>query len=339
MPEPEDGHRRSEPSGRPPSGGGGAGGGRSAQRGAGRRDGDAGGARGALGRSPRGAQDARRAGGSGTAPRRSGEGGTTRERRGDGPARERRAPDPGLPDEVTGEELDRTVRRALVSLSDEGAVATARHLVMAGRLLDDDPEAAYAHASAARRRAPRLAETREALGLAAYASGRYAEALAELRAARRISGSAEHLPIMADCERGLGRPERALELAGDPAVSRLERAGQVEMRIVAAGARRDLGQVEAAVVALRDSELTARPARPETVRLRFAYADALLAAGRAEEAAEWFARAAEDDSWGETAAAERLAELQGVDPPSSIEVLDVLSEDDDGDAPAEARRD
>ncbi len=86
-----------------------------------------------------------------------------------------------MPEDVTGAELDRDVRRALSSLGDFTAKEVARHLVMVGRLLDDDPEAAWQHALAARARAARIGVVREAAGLAAYHAGHYAEALAELR--------------------------------------------------------------------------------------------------------------------------------------------------------------
>jgi tetratricopeptide (TPR) repeat protein len=187
-----------------------------------------------------------------------------------------------------------------------------RHLVMVGRLLSVDPETAYAHAMAAQRRAGRVAIVREAVGVAAYHAGLWAEALAELRAARRMSGSSHQLPLMADAERGLGRPERALELAAGPEVAELSNAERVELAIVVSGARRDLGQLEAAVLALQLPELTASGTHAFTPRLRYAYADALLAAGRVDEAVAWFADAAESDEDGETDAEERLAELQGL---------------------------
>jgi tetratricopeptide (TPR) repeat protein len=186
------------------------------------------------------------------------------------------------------------------------------HLVMAGRLVDEDPEKAYAHARAAQRLAPRLAATREALGLAAYLSDRYAEALSELRAARRITGSNHQWAVMADCERGLGRPEKALEMAQAPEAKELDKATQIELRIVAAGARRDLGQPDAAVVLLQGADLTPAQPEPWTARLRYAYAEALLDSDREEEAREWFARASEVDPEGLTGAGERLAELDGL---------------------------
>jgi tetratricopeptide (TPR) repeat protein len=239
------------------------------------------------------------------------------------PARTDRPRDPEIDDEVTGRELDHAVREELRTLPGQIAGAVSRHLVMAGRLLDEDPELAYQHTLAARRRAARVGVVREAVGVAAYTSGRYAEALSELRAARRIIGSPEYLPMMADCERGLGRPRRALDLASDPAVEDLDTAGRVEMLIVAAGARRDLGELDAAVVSLQVPELRSRGSGGWVARLRYAYADALLAAGREDEARRWFVRAADADVDAETDAAERAAALDGI----------LLVEDDEEPAP------
>ncbi len=209
-------------------------------------------------------------------------------------------------------ELDRDVRKELLSLSRETADLVARHLVMAGRLMDDDPLAALPHARAARALAGRIGAVREAAGLVAYASGEWSESLSELRAARRITGAPDHLPVMADCERALGRPERALLVAEDPQVSGLSPAARVEMLIVVSGARRDLGQADAAVVTLQVSALDARPLRPWTARLRYAYADALLEAGREDEARDWFARTVDADDDGQTDAEERLLALDGI---------------------------
>lgn len=206
---------------------------------------------------------------------------------------------------MTGDELDDEILAELKVLGG-GSRVVARHLVMAGTLLDEDPEIAYRHAMAAHRRATRLAVVREAAGLAAYAAGHYSEALAELRAVRRMTGDARHLSMMADCERGMGRPRRALELATDPAVDALPAADRIETLIVAAGARRDLGELDAAVVSLQVPELKARSDSFWSLRLRYAYADALEAAGRRQEARSWFARVAEADHAGETDAAVRV---------------------------------
>ena len=157
-----------------------------------------------------------------------------------------------------------------------------------------------------------MAVIREAVGVAAYAAGEYATALTELRAAARISGSTEYLPMMADCERGLGRPERALALAASADASTLDRDGKVELLIVAAGARRDLGQPEAAVLTLQVPALRSRARGEWLARLRYAYADALLEVGRTDEARSWFAQAAVVDPEGITDAAERLDEVEGI---------------------------
>ncbi|MFD8937838.1 hypothetical protein ACFV0R_21745 [Streptomyces sp. NPDC059578] len=229
-----------------------------------------------------------------------------------------------IPEDVTGEEIDKDVRQELQSLPKTLADDVARNLVMVARLIDEDPEAAYAYSRIALRLASRVAAVREAAGFAAYASQKYTEALAEFRAARRMTGNVELWPLMADCERGLGRPEKALDMAGAPEVQKLDKAGQVEMRLVAAGARRDLGQLDAAIVTLQSPELASHSVQPWTARLRYAYADALLSAGREDEAREWFAKAVESDKDGTTDASDRLAELDGVE---FVDALDESAED------------
>jgi hypothetical protein len=117
--------------------------------------------------------------------------------------------------------------------------------------------------------------------------------------------------VLADCERALGRPERAIDLFRTAERDKLGREDAIELLIVAAGARADLGQHEAAVAMLQVRELTSGDDE-WAARLRYAYADSLLAGGRSEEAREWFARAAEVDEDSVTDAAERLLELDGV---------------------------
>jgi hypothetical protein len=220
-----------------------------------------------------------------------------------------RALEPPLPDDVDPRDLDREVRRELQSLPPTLARKVAAHLVAAGHLLDTEPERAHAHAAYAKRLASRVAAVREAAGITAYRVGRYADALADLRAARRMTGRPDHLPVMADCERGLARPERALALARDPQVDLLAPAEAAELRIVVSGARRDLGEYGAAVAVFDDEDIHPRSAAPWTVRVWYAYAEALLAAGRREQARRYFAAATQIDEEGETDAAERLADL------------------------------
>ena len=217
---------------------------------------------------------------------------------------------PEPPRESLPRELDRSVAAQLKGLPEKLAARVARHLVAAGRLIDTDPKTAYQHTLAARARAARIAVVREACGEAAYHAGEYAEALSELRAAKRMNGNNEYLPVMADCERALGRPEKALDLARNPAVVNLEDALKAEMTIVEAGARRDLGQIDAALRTLEAAPLRTRSRADWVARLRYTYADTLAAAGRTAEAIEWFHRTVGVDGNEITDAAERAAELE-----------------------------
>lgn len=217
---------------------------------------------------------------------------------------------PPLPPEITGRELDRSVLAQLKGLPEKLAQRVARHLAAAGMMIDSDPKTAYEHTLAARARAARLAVVREACGEAAYAAGEYQEALSELRAAKRMNGATAYLPIMADCERALGRPERALELAKSPAVVNFEPAAKAEMTIVEAGARRDMGALDAALRTLEHAPLNSKSRAAWVVRLRYAYADTLLAAGRHQEALEWFHRTEAIDGDEITDAGARAAEVE-----------------------------
>jgi tetratricopeptide (TPR) repeat protein len=236
-----------------------------------------------------------------------------------------RLPEPAIPDDVTGFELDRSVKNQLRTLSKENAVGVGQHLVMVATYLDTDIEAAQAHAETAVRRAGRVPAAREALGLVHYRKGEWAKALSEFRTARRLSGSSHMLPFMVDAERGLGRPERALDLAASPEAATLAQAERIELAIVVSGIRRDLGQYEAAAVGLQLPQLRADSREPWAPRLFYAYADALLAKGDEAGALTWFGHAANADLEGETDAAERLSELDG------LVLVDLLEDDEDED--------
>ncbi len=188
-------------------------------------------------------------------------------------------------------------------------------LIMAGRLIEEDPEQAYAFADAARRRAARLPIVREAAAETAYAAGKWEVALSEFRAIRRMSGNHDVLPAMADCERALGKPQAALKLSKEAKELPLEPAQKIEMIIVEAGARRDLGQDAEAARLLRASLDSLQPTertRNAIARLRYAYADVLADRGDEAPALEWFAAAADLDREGLTDAAERRDALDGV---------------------------
>ncbi|GAA4822339.1 tetratricopeptide repeat protein [Nocardioides caeni] len=217
---------------------------------------------------------------------------------------------PPLPDDITGAELSASARAQLKGLPEKLAARVARHLAAAGALIDEDAEVAYQHTLAAKARASRLAVVREAVGETAYAAGHYAEALAELRAAKRMNGATAYLPIMADCHRALGNPTRALELAKSPSVARFEASAKAEMTIVEAGARRDLGQLDAALRTLEVAPLNSKSREEWVVRLRYAYADTLEEAGRTNDALKWFHKTNAIDAEEATDAAERAEALE-----------------------------
>ncbi len=217
---------------------------------------------------------------------------------------------PEIPEEITGKELDRSIQAQLASLPDKLAQRVARHLVAAGMLIDSEPRTAYEHTLAARARASRLAVVREAVGEAAYAAGEYAEALAELRAAKRMNGAQDYVAIMADCERALGRPDRALALVRNAPRDKLAPALLAELTIVEAGARRDRGETDAALRTLESSHLLSKSREPWVARLRYAYADALADAGRKTDALTWFHRTEAVDVERATDAVARAASLE-----------------------------
>ena len=236
--------------------------------------------------------------------------------------------EPATPEGLELSGLPRGVRAELRGLPPELADIVGAHLVMAGRLLDTDPERAFEHAEAAKRRASRLPVVREAAATTAYAAGRFADALQEYRVLRRMTGSDELFALMADCERGVGRPQAALKLVQEGLATQPAVAERVELRLVEAGARADLGQSDEARRLLRnDIELIgARGPRSARARLRFLYADLLQAAGDTEGALAWFEAAARLDPEDATGAQERINALHGL----TIEFDETDETDDDG---------
>lgn len=267
----------------------------------------------------------------GDGPRRGGAprtgGGPASERR-PRPARERestderddvpRHNDPAVDADALPGELDRAAWRELKALTKENAEWVAGHLVMASRVIDEDPERAHEHALSAARRAGRIPVVRETVGITAYLTGDFALALRELRTYRRLSGSNDQLPLMVDCERGLGRPDRALELAADVAKSSLPIPVQVELAIARSGARLDMGSPELALAELEISQLTPDTAYSFSPALFDSYAVVLSELGRDEEAMLWGERA--------NRAAAALAEASGEVDEESIVVIEMDEE-------------
>jgi hypothetical protein len=229
--------------------------------------------------------------------------------------------DPYLPEEVKDKDLDRIARNELKTLTPENQEFVAKHLVMAARLIDDDPALAHRHAESASRRGGRIGIVRESLAITAYAVGDYALALRELRTYRRITGRDDQLPMMVDSERGLGRPERALELARSVQRSTLAPAVQVELAIAMSGARLDLGQLDAALLELEIPQLDRTTAYSWSPGLFDAYATVLEDLGRADEAEEWYAAA--------DAAVAALQQGGDEDDDEIIEIIDMSDPLDD----------
>ncbi|WP_094288696.1 tetratricopeptide repeat protein [Mycobacterium lehmannii] len=225
------------------------------------------------------------------------------------PDESRQPPGPPMPEGIEPRQLAPDVRGELTTLDRSTADFVARHLVAAGQLIDDDPQTALEHARAARNRAARIPAVREAVGIAAYHCGDWAQALAELRAARRMGSKSSLLALIADCERGVGRPERAIELARSPEAAQLTGDDADELKIVVAGARSDLGQHEQALALLSTPQLDPSRKGQTAARLFYVYAETLLALGRNEDALQWFINAAAADLEGVTDAEERITEL------------------------------
>jgi hypothetical protein len=229
-----------------------------------------------------------------------------------------------VPEGIEARDLDRGARAALKTLTKENADRVAQHLVAASQLLESDPQLAHRHALAAARRAGRIAVVRETLAITAYETGDFALALRELRTYRRISGSNDQLPLMVDSERGIGRPDKALELGRTVDRDELPAAVQVGLAIAMSGARLDLGQSELALAELEIPQLDPDRAFSYSPALFMAYAEVLEDLGRHAEAAQWRARA------------ERADDALGATEHEVFEVFELEEIDDDADAHPDA---
>ena len=213
----------------------------------------------------------------------------------DRPASADKPKSPLIPHEIQPEDLDMGVRVQLKTLSAENAEMTARHLAMVAYLAEQDPELAHRHAQAAASRAGRIPVVRETVGITAYFVEDWALSLRELLAHRRMTNSNDHVPMMIDCERGLGRPQRGLELGRTIDRAALSAEVRVSLAIAMSGARLDLGQNETALVELEIKELNPNSVFDYSPRLFWAYADTLEVLGREADAAKWADLAARAD--------------------------------------------
>ncbi|MEA5154524.1 hypothetical protein [Raineyella sp.] len=240
-----------------------------------------------------------------------------------------------MPTDADLSRLPRQVRAELRSLSADAAEFVSAHLVAAGDLIDDDPALALRHAQAAKRRGARLPLVREAVAETAYAAEDFAVALTEYRALRRLTGDSAYLPVMADCERALGRPEEALRLVREAKLVEMTQRSRVELVIIEAGSREDLGQAKEGLRVLRSflGHLSKEVPHEAHARLAYAYAAMLLRHDQPEEAREWFAIADELDTARELDAVDQIELLDGIDLEFDFEDED---EDEDVERQSEA---
>ena len=194
---------------------------------------------------------------------------------------------PPIPDEITSADLPTPLRVQLKTLTEENAEQVARHLAMVRFLIDQDPELALQHAKTAASRAGRIAFIRETLGVTAYTAGDFGLALRELLAHRRATGSQDQLPLIVDSERGLGRPQKALEEGRSVDRNSLEPSVRVNLAIAMSGARLDLNQNDLALAELEIRELDPTRVFDYSVPLFWAYSDTLEVLGRGDEAKRW----------------------------------------------------
>ena len=179
----------------------------------------------------------------------------------------------------------------------------------AAAFMADDLDEAIRLGEQAKHLALRSGAVREFLGQAYYGAGKWSEAGRELAAFRRLSGSTEQNPLLADAYRAMGKPEKAIELCGEVDARSATRPVFFEAAIVAAGALADLGRLDEAIARLEALDL--RPPVVEThhVRAWYALGDLLERRGRFTQAREYFeAVAAADDEM--TDAVERAARLR-----------------------------
>lgn len=208
------------------------------------------------------------------------------------------------PDEIFELELEPDLMKELESYG--GRTETlAKHLLSVQVLAEADPEMAYQHAARLRERIPRAALARQTACIAAYRSGRFKEAIKDESAYRRLSGKYDLVPIAADSARGLEDPTRALAVVSEFDGENLDGDTRTELYIVAAGARRDLDDTQAARVFLQKAVRSAKSPMA-SARARFALGELLAATGDTDEARKWLQSAAEIDEdaiWTEAASA------------------------------------
>lgn len=200
------------------------------------------------------------------------------------PYTDRRHDEPIMPPGLSYSMLSKDDKLRLRGLSKEHSENIGLHILAAYELEEEEPQRALAHARWVARQASRIDLARETLALIAYRQGKYRLAVREFRTAMRMNGFPDYMPFIADCERGLGNPEKAIEIAKSPEASRLTGESKAEMLLVYAGALADLQKWNNAI-GVADMLLRAK-GMPGEYRMRAAQAEQyfLEQAGRTKDA-------------------------------------------------------
>lgn len=156
------------------------------------------------------------------------------------PYTHRRPGEPKMPKSIEWSMLSTDDRERLRGLSKEHAENIGLHILAAYTLEERDPELALEHAKWVAHQASRIDFARETLAFVAYRQGDYKLALREFRTAFRMNGFLDYLPFIADCERGMGEPKKAIETAMSDDAKYLRGESKAEMFLVYAGALGDL---------------------------------------------------------------------------------------------------
>ena len=156
------------------------------------------------------------------------------------PYTHRRPGEPKMPKGIEWSMLSTDDRERLRGLSKEHAENIGLHILAAYTLEERDPELALEHAKWVTHQASRIDFARETLAFVAYRQGDYKLALREFRTAFRMNGFLDYLPFIADCERGMGEPKKAIETAMSDDAKYLRGESKAEMFLVYAGALGDL---------------------------------------------------------------------------------------------------
>lgn len=220
------------------------------------------------------------------------------------PGRQRRGPaptTPGLPKAVLEE-----IRRTTKPTAADDAIARLDRAT--GLLERGDAGGSAREAAKAKEMAPRSGAVREVLGLALYGDERWEEALAEMKAYRRLSGRPDQNHIIADCLRAVGRSSEVVPLAEEALRAKIPNEVKAEVVIVAASALADQRRFPEALAFLRRAQTRDDVAEGYTLRLWYVAGDILQRAGRGQDAEREFRKVFRHDP---TAfdVAERLAQL------------------------------